>query len=755
MSGSDDFSGVSSDTPLSARSKWTLLAGSDSVVVTPTGLLKKLSSATAVCCYVRPDDGSKEQIAGLDMPAVVSGGPVVLASGTDVNSFNAYILRISNTTTAQVRRINNGVVESAGLFAVTLPAAGIYAGLELRATVAADNSVTIIEVWQGTSKLGEHHDNTPNRKTSGRRGIATTTTNGIANFGDNYSDNYTDPSNLSIGVPAVPFYENFSGPATMGVTGTVQSAVAAIQARLIQVDANGAFVSVVEGFDWTTKVASPPAVGQAYSFNFDNPPRGGPYRVQVRDSANRDAVTTGSTDRHVSAVIGLWGQSQMTQLVLNTSPEATVPAGARVYALILNPRLNPGSPGYARVTTTSSHGAGLKSLASQWYEDNGSLPLMLVDLSIVGQSIDTFLNDLMPPGTSGGGTWTWTAWTGFVTTMMAAAYNRFSGFVFMQGGSDVGSRGTYAARMQQLADKFDALTGRTTYPFIVLPHPRVSTGVNTWDMRNIQYNKAISGGRWRFAGFSLDSQLDLDASPHMLTGPTGGSRTAAVIGRAIGVHLNGLNLPVRGPSPVSQVLSSDRTAITLTFDRDIKTRSGATTVLPGFWVSTDGGASYPPGLANGIGQITGPRTVVVTKVDDSTFASGPVRIDLYRGIPFSSDTGTPDYVGPESAMEANYLSKMLTDTSTFNGGQGMTAAPAMNSGYAVTEAGNYVLIDNQGGAAKLVTLTKAQAATLRFAAGTRVASAGAEPIGLRWERKVGDLTGKPIDGINVPVTVTE
>ncbi|MET0373165.1 MAG: hypothetical protein ABW128_02780, partial [Rhizorhabdus sp.] len=467
-------------------------------------------------------------------------------------------------------------------------------------------------------------------------------------------------------------------------------------------------------------------------------------------------------------------------------------------------------------------------------------PLLIVYCAYQGTSIEYWVNNRKgtynPQDQSGGNDVT-TLWgtsptTGLAWFMAAAARYQATLIVHMQGTADTGNDGninasgkSYAQLLDELKAKFETLYAGVAVPplYAIVPHQRSDDGPATWRMRSIQHQKAISGGTYRLAAWLLDWQMDLDGSPHQIDGATGNIRGGRRIGRGVARLLKDATLDIAGPQIVSAVRAANGAYVDVTFDRDIRTPGGATTGLPGWWVSADGVAWT--NTANTTAAIASARVLRLTP-NSGTIAAGS-RLDLLRGTPFASDLTVADCVGPiatvtatgdttagstsvnitaisgtvskgdsvsgagiagnsqlngvgsgpgtytltspatvtatgvaltisrtESLLEANYLSKVITDTTSFGNGRGMPASPVMGSGFAIAEAGQsaYTRVPKSSGS---VTLTKAQAATLRVrdTGAARAVGISAEPISLRWERKTGDTTGRPNDGINAALTV--
>jgi hypothetical protein len=73
----------------------------------------------------------------------------------------------------------------------------------------------------------------------------------------------------------------------------------------------------------------------------------------------------------------------------------------------------------------------------------------------------------------------------------------------------------------------------------------------------------------------------------------------------------------------------------------------------------------------------------VTKSSGNWLAATSVRVDYLRDVPWDTEGGA---YGGETAVQA-LIDTLLYDTSSFDGGRGMPAAPLMGSGMAVSEAG--------------------------------------------------------------------
>ena len=117
------------------------------------------------------------------------------------------------------------------------------------------------------------------------------------------------------------------------------------------------------------------------------------------------------------------------------------------------------------------------------------------------------------------------------------------------------------------------------------------------------------------------------------------------------------------------------------------TPGGATTGLQGVFVSTDEGANFPtaPASITWTVALQSARVARVTSTG-AAFPATTTRVDFFRGIPFASDGAAADRVGAEASVETNFLLKVIVDTTAFDGGRGMPAAPVMGTGFAVAGA---------------------------------------------------------------------
>lgn len=467
-----------------------------------------------------------------------------------------------------------------------------------------------------------------------------------------------------------------------------------IQVALYDAPSGGSIVK-----DWTSASVQ---TGGAYRHTFTDVPAGGPYYQAVRDGV-AGAVTRSTAGIKVGANVVLWGQSQCERLF--TQDIASPSVSAEVNATILSAidpanvtrgnRVDPLSPGMGQITRVT--GSGAIAIANQWLADVGSsIPLQIVQVAYQGTGIHQWIaND---PGTPGDATnlWGTSPSTGLAWAMADLAEYQATAVIFFQGTSNVGAVAAYPAQMDTLKGMFETLYNGTVAPplFLVAPHPRSNDGNQVFALRNAQFAKASSGGTWRVLCSMLDHEMDASGSAHQANGATGQIRLGRRLGRGAAKWIIDNALDNLGPRILrAEFTDGSRNVIEITFDRDIKLAdgtafAGSPVALPAsFSTSTNSGSTFTPLLSpDHSAAIVGARKVRLTKTTGS-WPEGTTRIDYLRGTPYSSDPTTADFVGTEGAIQTDYLSKVITDTTSFDGGRGMPFAPPMGAGFAVAEAG--------------------------------------------------------------------
>lgn len=668
MAFTDDFNGPANQA-LSARTGWTLAFGTDCYKVNAAGTkLTKTVLGSALDVYFRDDDGATSQSVKGDLGAG-QAGLLVFASGTSSANFNAYYMRATSSTNVRLYQYDNGVV-SAALLNLTVTD---LIELELRVSLNG-SSQPVLQIYSHGSPAGSSYtDTSASKKTSGRRGVASTATGTITDWLDNYVDDYSASPFTITERPSGFVFEGRRQSSSISYTVAWSSNITTLEARLEDGAGNAA-----GGTSWATKIGSPGAAPSSGVVTFTGIPEGGPYYLSVRNSADpTNSKKVAGNLFYVGGVILLWGQSQCSRLGTVNLGGATPTSGLKATYCLHSTGAPGGSVGFIDVLSNyATIGSAIVGICNQWHADTGGVPLMILHSAAPGTGIDQWISDLTVNG--------WGLWTGLGDAYLDACERQASAVVYMQGTNNVGNHGAYAAWMDTFQSMWlGQLTGQDPL-FIVIPHHRTNDGAQTWNMRNVQYAKAISGGRWRLGCWLLDWEMDGDTSPHQSATAAGNRRAGPRIGRGLAKNLYDTALDIGGPTLIDQMFTdTNRNVIELTYDRAIETPDSSTTALPGFSVSADGGANF---ARTGFSvAIVASNKIRVTK-DATSWPMADTRVDYLRGVPFTSDSGnTAEYVGAESGINAGYLQKVIVDTGAFDSGRGMPAAPVMGTGAPVRE----------------------------------------------------------------------
>ncbi len=685
MPASDNFTGTTGQA-IEARAGWALGWGVSCFTVNASGQAAKTVTTAANSfnsVWSAADDGSTSQRITADILGN-NIGPVVFADSAG----NGYAARSVGGTSLRIVRLLNGAP-----VATSLVAAAVANGLsaEIRASVV-NGSTTVVELWQNGTLLGSYSDTgqTNPRLTGGRRGFAAFATTGTIVSGlDNFIDNSIVPTNVVItGTPAGFVWEGVRAACAVSYPVTWTTLPASVQARVV--DSVGTAVS---GFDWSTKIAAPAGGGGTVSFAAI--PTGGPYFVQLRDSAVPGTVTVLANGFYVGAVIWVYGQSQASRMT-NTAGSAPfdlsgVPTSG-IKASLMGMNAASGdktsvSPSVFNIATQAGAiGAGIVNAANQWMADTGNIPVMWVDCTFQGTAIAQWQND--QTANNGAGQTSQGLWTGIATPLATAAQGQCSAVLWRHGTADTSSKyATYGTDMEALKTKFLALLPTQNPLFIVLPHSRSNDGVRTWTMRNTQWTKATSGGAWRLGSIITDIVMDADNSPHQAPDATGFKREGPYWGRSAAKHLVTAGLDIAGPQITSATFTDGtRTAFDIVFDRTVSIPAGGTAVVPDWVALADDGATFPDfaAYASTVTK-TGARTVRVARAAGAWATT--LRFDFARGIPFAAPTAATAFTPAisEATNEANAFSKILTDGSAFNG-RGVPVSAIMGTGFGVAGA---------------------------------------------------------------------
>ena len=685
MAFSDNFDGTLNQ-PLELRTGWVRMFGDTNLRASSAGRLARVLVTNGVALFLRTEDsGTLVQEVSVDINGGTSSSHyvMVMASGTEVANRSGYAIYVSGTT-LRLRKITNGVVSN-DLRSVSI--SGV-AQVGVRATVAGDGSSVSLQLTQGGVDLGAPWvDTSGTRFTTGRPGILVGSTTALGGIFDNWSDNGVAPV---LGINPLPhnFIEGVANAGAVAVPfAGVCPANATVEARILDAADN-----VV--IDWTALAGS--TAGGTYSSRLTGAiPVGLGYKRQVRNAASPGDVVDDFKPFTVGAIFLWWGQSQQGIFVTSGSTAVTPSAAALERCFLLTDPLKTAAAGQSNPVVPTIYpanslevGSALRAAFNQYCEDDATnTPLLAVDLAAYGSSIGNWLDDTG----RGSPAYVVPLLAGATVSVAAAVHNRWTGEVWMQGTADVGHHETYPANMEALASAFDALVeSGAALPIarLVNPHPRSDDGGNTWLMRNAQYERASVPGthRWQVGAWLLDHGLVIGevGSPHQQTDALDANRMGRRVGRRIAAAL-GNPVDPYGPRVVrADFVDDTRMAIDVLFDRDIRTPAGVTTALPGHNLSQANGS--PPAVplsGDYTAAIVGPRTVRLTTTG-AAFPLGLCRYDLLRGVPFANDPSSPDYVGHnETTMEANFLSKVITDTTAFDDNRGNLAVPVMGTGIPV------------------------------------------------------------------------
>lgn len=730
MAFSDNFTGTAGQ-KLSARTGWSLLVGTDDFQIgtgaTANQLVRSTGTST-VAFYGTGNDSTTAQTVTADIGASDNPGVVVLGNADTGATFTGYVLKFHTGNSVRLWRYNLSV----GALLATVGSISDGLALELDVTLVAGNPSFTMK--HGGATLGTFTDSSASKVVSGQRGVCLTATGTITPAFDNYSDNFTPPVSA-----AFTLTEPFSGFVFEGLRQTSDPSIAVswtgapgnVQARIV----NSIGGAAVSGFDWATQVSSPAANSSA-TLTFPGLPVGGYYRVQVRDTVTT-AEADGLNDWSVGAVIPIWGRSQAAKLFSNGGTLAPT-SGSRVS--VVQNGTTPGSITTAQLSAgQGAESEGVVAIANDWQADTSNVPAMIVAVAFPGLAITDFIGDtslsLTVSGVTGtftseaitssdgktanvtvsgstltltnaghftagttitGGTsgatatvaTVWNVWTGHVTNAMNAAKNQASGFAYYM--ADTGDGGAldaaYSADLDTIKTMFDALTPGQIPLYGIVPHMRANNGLFTFTLRQIMFDKANSGGSYRLLTFVNDIVLAADGDPHQAVGAFGNQRAGTRIGRGLAWLLSNSSLSRVGPQIASAAFTNgSKNVIEVTFDRAIHTPDSSTTGIQGVHVSTDSGSTFPdPGAVGFSTAITASNKIQITKASGS-WTSGVTRIDFMRGIPFTSTAGAT-FAGPESTVEANYLDKMIYDTTTFESSRGLPWSPVMGTGFGVSDA---------------------------------------------------------------------
>lgn len=503
----------------------------------------------------------------------------------------------------------------------------------------------------------------------------------------------------------------------------------------------------VSGFDWHEVVASP--AGNVFNFDLAAPPAGGPYRLDLRFGDDEDTEVLGAQDFYVGDVVFAWGQSQMARMFSQGAGTVNPAVGLKATVVRASDRTNVTSSvaNFAQVSASAHAGSGAMAILNQWHADTGGRPIMLVELAYQGTSIEFWISDRRGDYLNEGspGVDVTTLWgdgedpeSGYATFMAHHVRRQASAILLMQGTSDVAFPDTYAAYLDDLKDLFGGIID-TPHLLCGVPHQRSNDGSvdgnQCWRMRNAQFGKFSSGGDWRVLCHLPDIQMDADGSPHQVNGATGNIRMGTRMGRGAAGILVDAGLDRLGAQILSVAFTSaGKTAIDITFDRNIEAPSGHTDNLPGWFLTTNAWATtggHPGTYSSGFTAArVAANKIRLTKTAGDWTAAGSVRIDYLRSTPFDTDGGAN---GGEAAI-TTLLDDILYDTGSFDGGRGLPVRSVFGDGFLVAAYTDAVIVS----AGQMAVLTEAELATAVWLTNDDEVADGLGPVTMRWKDGPGE-----------------
>ena len=342
---------------------------------------------------------------------------------------------------------------------------------------------------------------------------------------------------------------------TITSTGTYTGSPASIEARLV-LDGTS---TVVTGFDWSTKVATPS--GSAFSFNFASVPQGGWYNVQIRDSAIPGAVIT-SGKVGVGALYVSLGQSNARDFMYFGDSSLTPSPLLRVNGYI-SPTAPASPPFNIWVSPPTATSNGAIAFGNALVAALG-IPVGYLDLAVSGTGLGT---DWLPKTT--------TAYTTFINAVTALD-GKVEGLYWIQGENDANSgvsQATYYANLTTLFSNIRTDLGQPSLPIALgtlhaITLASFATDANAQAIKNAQVQKCQDANIYRFE--RADIPVGGDGIHHTAAGfAVLGARVANVF-----KYIAGLATYFRGP----RFASANRVSSTV-FDVTI-TQSAGTDFTP-------------------------------------------------------------------------------------------------------------------------------------------------------------------------------
>lgn len=555
-------------------------------------------------------------------------------------------------------------------------------------------------------------------------------------------------------------FEGIKGPATFKLTGEKPSGVT-IEAQIELTD--GTVFSA-----WSTTGLSEPTATTWELNRTDLTARtdGKDYKVRIRDAADHGSELLSAGAWGVGFVVVWNGQSQFERFAsggTSTGAPTATPNQCRV----LYPQDRKGTSSTAvvcrRLDQSGVYGSAYITAATEVANQLGAthVPVMFVDICYQGESIDEWRTNHTPSDA------TWSLWTGYTTTMMAACGYRATAMARADVINTSMPEGIGAALDDYLAN-WDALLVNNPAPmdFWLVPPVRggdkggwISDGTDAYIDPFVYalIEKGRSGGRFRLLCYLADWQMDgLTTNHHQANGALGDtSAEAHIAGNRRGGHRMGAGIAAQmakalgtpaldalGPRILSAIFTSaGKTAIDVTFDRDIHVPDLSTTGLKQFWITSDAWATAGNTKNSNDGAymtaaIISDRVVRLTKTSGSW--SGSLKVAYLRD---TFDTTA----GGESTIRTTF-DGLIYDTSSVEGGRGIVALP-YSRGVAVRDVGTVII-----SAGEAADLTASQRAAAKFLTVEDAVSDGAGLASFRWKSGAGE-TGTET-GVDVTLNVT-
>lgn len=463
-----------------------------------------------------------------------------------------------------------------------------------------------------------------------------------------------DPDFVSIANRESNWIFGGNGAFTQTFRGAYGGSVDDLEFRIFSLETGDA----VAGFDWQDADADLAAGAWEFTLPGTGLPVGKRYRLDIRWTGTPGITASSIGEFHVGIRIGLVGQSQMVRVAGYNNSADALPTGLVGSYLGLS-SMAAGTSGAFDMPTVdyfkfNSAGSGaLAKLMARWAEISPECPIMVVNMAIAGKSMQNWVDneahggwtlfgdgESMPlPGDSND--------SGAQTMLGLAAERYVDAFVWMWGTSDIGGGvgpSGWAAMHDNLLVKLDDLyNARASYvtPVLMLPHPRSNDGGNTYAMRKVQIDKALTGGRWDLLTQFNDWAMDEDGSPHQrVPSPTDGNK-AEVAGEGVGLsgHITGQALAAWfrdnrinrfGPRLLKACWTNGgRTAIEIETGR-VLTVLDSSSIAAQFYVSTDSGANFSN---TGFSVAFSGTKAILTK-DSGAWPASNVRVDYLRSGPW-------------------------------------------------------------------------------------------------------------------------